>query len=133
MNLYVPFRKGSLLIPTGPCQHLHIICNDPVFYPAKATLCFLAVNISSIDPLLTHDASCILKPGDHPFITHDSFVYYKKADIFGATTTARRIAEGDITIHDPFDDAVFERILTGFSLSKEALPKIKKFVQTYCQ
>lgn len=132
MSQYVPFRKGSLLIPTGPCLHLHVICNDPVFYPAMAKECFLAVNISSIDPLIPHDKSCILNPGDHPFIMHDSFVYYKKADVFGATTTARRIAEGDIAIHDPFNEVVFEKILSGFFISKEVRPKIKKFVEPYC-
>jgi len=132
MSLYVPFRKGSLLIPTGSCQHLHVICNDPVFYPALAKDCFLAVNISSIKPLVSYDTCCILKPGEHSFITHDSFVYYKKADIFGATTVSRSIAEGDITIHDPFDDTVFDKILLGFNISKEVRPKIKKFVELYC-
>jgi hypothetical protein len=132
MSRYVPFRKGSLLIPTGPCHHLHIICNDPVFYPTMGKECFLAVNISSIDPFLEYDASYILKPGDHAFITHDSFVYYRKADIFGATTTARKIAEGDIMTHDPFDDAVFDKVLSGFYASKEVRPKIKKFVELYC-
>ena len=132
MSLYVPFRKGSLLIPAGSCQHLHIICNDPVFYPALAKECFLAVNISSIDPIIQYDTTCILKDGDHPFIKHDSYVYYRKADIFGATTTERMVAEGDISLHDPFCDVIFEKILAGFYQSNEVKPKILKFFQKYC-
>ncbi len=132
MSIYKPFRRGSLLIPSGPCLHLHVICNDPIFYPALAKECFLAVNISSIDPILQYDPSCILKAGDHPFIKHDSYVYYRKADIFGATTTARLVAEGEISLHDPFTDVVFEKILNGFYQSKEVRPKMLKFFQRYC-
>ena len=132
MSLYKPFRKGSLLIQSGPCLHLHAICNDPVFYPLLAKECFLAVNISSIDPVIQYDPSCILTVGNHLFIKHDSYVYYRKADIFGSTTTARLVAEGEISLHDTFTDAVFEKILDGFYKSKEVRPKIFKFFQRYC-
>lgn len=132
MSIYKPFRKGSLLIPSGPCLHLHVICNDPVFYPSLAKECFLAVNISSIDPIIQYDPSCILTAGHHRFIKHDSYVYYRKADVFGATTTSRLVAEGEISLHDPFSDAVFEKILDGFYQSKEVRPKIFNFFQRYC-
>ena len=103
-----------------------------MFYPALLKECFLAVNISSIDSFIQYDATCILKTGDHPFVKHDSYVYYRKADIFGATTTARLVAEGEISSHDPFSDVVFEKILDGFYQSKEVRPKVLKYFQKYC-
>lgn len=125
-------RKGTLLIPTGPCHHLHVICNDPVFYPVLTKECFLAVNFSSIEPCIDCDTTCILHPGDHPFIKQESYVYYRKADIFGATTTSRLIVEGEIVAHTPCSDAVFEKILAGFLRSREVRPKIKTYLEKYC-
>lgn len=132
MKANLPFRKASLLIPTGPCHHLHIICNDPVFYPAKVKDCVLAVNISSISTGIEYDASCVLTQGEHPFIKSPSYVYYRKADIFGANSISLNIANGSFTLHESFDDLIFEKILSGFAISNEVRPKIKKFYQQYC-
>lgn len=129
---YTPVRKGTLLIPTGPCYHLHIICNDPVFYPTITKECVLAVNISTIDPCIDYDKTCLLNVGDHPFIKHESYVYYRKADIFGASSIARSVADGTFSTHAPFDDPVFDRVLAGFTASNEVRLKIRRFYENYC-
>lgn len=127
-----PFKKGSLLIPSGPARHLYIICNDPVFYPEKGKECILAVNITSIQPNVYHDDTCILNHGEHNFIHHPSFVFYKKADIFGAERIVQNLADGTISIHDDFNDAVFEKILTGFQQSNDVKWKIRSFYDRFC-
>ena len=132
MNLGNPFRKGTILIPTGPCDHLHIICNNPVFYPKLAKECVLAVNISTVTTDIPYDISCILNTGDHPFINRQSYVYYRKADIFGATAIAKNVADGSFTTHQPIDDTVFSKVLLGFSISDEVTPKIRQFYKSYC-
>ncbi len=132
MSLYLPCRKGSILIPTGPCDHLHVICNDPVFYPALVKECVLAVNLSTVNEYIDYDKTCILKYDEHPFLKHDSYVYYRKADIFGVNSISRCIADGSFSTHDPFDEDVFEKILSGFSVSKEVRPKIRAFYNTFC-
>ncbi len=101
MNLGNPFRKGTILIPTGPCNHLHIICNNPVFYPKLAKECVLAVNISTVTTDIPYDISCVLNTGDHPFINRQSYVYYRKADIFGATAVAKNVAVNPSSAADP--------------------------------
>jgi hypothetical protein len=68
-------KKGTVLMPTGPVDHLHFICSDPVYYPAKVKECVLIVNISSIDDGSDYDQTCILNAEEHPFIKHPSYIY----------------------------------------------------------
>lgn len=132
MSAYEPYRKGTILIPTGPCDHLHFVCNDPVLYPPLAKECVLAVNISSVDPNLPCDPTCLVEAGEHRFVKHQSYVYYRKADIYGANTIALRVADGTFKTHHDCSDDLFERILAGFGVSPEVRPKIKTFYQKYC-
>lgn len=129
---FVPARKGTILIPSGPTDHLHFICSDPVFYPYLAKECLLLVNISTVDPDLETDSACILQAGDHPFIRHNSYVYYRKADIFGVDSVSRNVAEGNFIAHAPCTDDIFQRILDGFAISEEVKPKIRSFYERYC-
>ena len=126
-------KKGTILIPTGPVEHLHFICCDRVFYPNLNKECVLLVNTSSIDQDIEYDQTCVLNIGDHPFVTHPSYIYYRKADIFGADSINRNIAEGNFAIHQSCSDEVFEKILYGFETSDEVRIKIKKFYYKYCK
>lgn len=129
---YTPTRKGSLLIISGPVEHLYFICNDPVFFPAKASDCFLAVNITSIKPEIQHDTTCVVVPGDHPFVVRPSYAYYEKAEIFGAETTRRRVATGDYKTHHSCSDQLIDRVIAGFTTSPFVSPKIRKYAEKYC-
>lgn len=120
-------KKGTLLMPSGNADHLFIICSDPIFYLKLGKDCFLSVNITSIKPDIEHDNSCILNAGDHPFVHHPSYVLYRKADIFGVLTISQSIAEGDISIHHPCDDALFTRVMAGFAISNALKPSILNF------
>lgn len=129
---YIPAKKGTILIPSGSADHLHFICSDPVFFPDLARDCVLVANISTVKPDIYHDPTCILDVGDHPFIRHPSFVFYKKADIFGADNISRNVADGTFTVHDPCEDIVLTRILAGFNISDDVRLRVKKFYLKYC-
>lgn len=126
-------KKGTILVPSGSANHLHFICCDPVYYPNLGRDCVLGVNISSINDGTEYDHSCILDAGDHPFIKHPSYVYYRKADIFGSESISRNVAEGNFSIHDPCSDQAFNKILQGFESSNELRFKIKRFYENYCK
>jgi hypothetical protein len=126
-------KKGTILIPTGSTEHLHFICCDTVFYPHLGKDCVLVVNISSIDDDLEYDKTCLLDVGDHPFVTHQSYVYYRKAAVYGANNISRNVAEGNFRIHQPCSEITFNRILNGFSESEEVSFKIKRFYEIYCK
>lgn len=125
------FKKGTLLIPTGPVKHLHIVMNDPVFFPELGYVAVLVVNISSIKSGQSYDESCILQPGLHPFITCDSYVYYKDAAILRVPRILERMQLGEISQHASVSESVFTEILAGFDKSKHVKQKIKRFIRKY--
>lgn len=130
---FTPMRKGTILIPTGPVNHLHFICCDPVYYSRLGRECVLAVNISTVNDGTEYDQTCILDSGDHPYIHHPSYVYYRKADVFGSENISRNVAEGNFSIHSPCSDTTFNRVMQGFESSEEVRYKIKRFYERYCQ
>jgi len=113
----------------GIGNYLHVICNNPIFTLRIAKDCVLAVNLSTTNQAIDYDKSCLLLRTDHPFITHDSYVFYRKAKILGVDSISRNIADDTFSTHQLFNDAIFEKILSGFSISisKEVKPKIKAF------
>ncbi|WP_282167105.1 hypothetical protein [Shewanella japonica] len=132
-NGYNPVSRGTILIPSGSKDHLHFVCSDPVFYPPTQKESVLVVNISSIKDDIGYDSSCVLDVGDHPFITHPSFVYYLKADIFGADNIARNVADGTFQVHEDCTDETFVRILDGFDISDDVRPKPFRFYEKHCK
>ncbi|EPT0794497.1 hypothetical protein [Yersinia intermedia] len=133
MAQYIPLAKGSILVPSGPGLHLHIVCNDPKPYPRYANAeSVLLVNITSITANHPYDETCILTAGDHPFLTHPSYVYYRKADIYASTSLAAGVMAGDMTVRPPCPEAAFQRILDGFNISKQVKLNIKNYYQKYC-
>lgn len=132
MSFQHPYRKGTILIPSGPCRHLHIVCNDPVYYARKNTDCVLLVNISTVDPPIPFDPTCLINPGEHPFVIKQSYVYYRKADIFGATRVAQNIALGEFSVHQDISEALQIRILAGFFASDDVKPLIRQFAERHC-
>lgn len=132
MSQSILLAKGSILIPTGGTNHLHIVCNDPVPYPKYGNAqSVLLVNITSVYPDQPFDSTCLLDVGDHPFIKHPSYVYYRKADVYASTSLSAGVEAGDIILKTPCPDNSFKRILDGFSVSQFVSNKIKNYYQKY--
>jgi hypothetical protein len=91
------------------------------------------VNISSLLKESHFDETCVLGSQDHQFIKHDSYVFYKKADIYGAERVNLGLADGSLSSYASFTERVFKRILDGFEISDETKPKILKFCNKYCK
>ena len=69
--MFIPFRRASLLIPSGPThdpqrRHLFIVLTDPFDDTGNGVSRVLLVSLASVRD--SCDRTCILKPGDHPFI-----------------------------------------------------------------
>ena len=58
--------------------HLWFVISAPEVFPEDPVVC---VNVTSYDPTrrmaVYNDASCILRPGDHPFVQHPSSICYE--------------------------------------------------------
>ncbi len=100
---------STLLMPSGGLDHLHIVCSDPLNFPGRANGSCLLVNVTTV--VSKCDRTVVLNVGDHPFITHESFVYYKKAFIDTATALQSLVAKGVYKPHSPADRALVKRII----------------------
>jgi hypothetical protein len=134
MSLFVPFKRATLLIPSGAAndpdrKHLFVLLTDPIEAPGFDEKQVLLVNITSVPNGCSYDSTCILKPGEHRFIKHESYVYYAKARIEAANALLRGVKSGRLTPHDIMDQAVVKRICDGLPQSPHTTPKILRFYE----
>ena len=107
----VPVRAGDTFLLTGgpvPTPHLWAILWGPAG-PANA---YLAVMLTSLRPY--SDRSCILNPGDHPFVRHATSVAYRTVLRWTDERLAQLVADGIAKPRQPVDQAVLERMRAGF-------------------
>ena len=132
MSLFVPFKRATLIIPSGPAndpnrKHLFVLLTDPIEAPDFNGKQVLLVNIASVPNSLPYDSTCILHPGEHRFIKHESYVYYAKARIEAANALLRGVKSGQLIPHEIMDDALVKRISDGLQQSPHTTPKILNF------
>ena len=134
MSGNLPYKKGTILMSSGGTDHLHVVCNDPVMDVRKGKDAVLIVNVTSIkEKLPEYDKSCILNVGDHPFIKHPSYVYYKGAVVYGVDSLAAAVDSGEYTAKQDMLDETFRRVLHGFEITDETPYKITKFYEKHCK
>ena len=97
MTEFCPNAKATILAIAGKIDHLHIICTKQFFYKDTGAQSVLAVNVSSIREKGTYDGTCVLRAGDHPFITHDSYIRYKDAVVMKVEKLISAVNSGEIT------------------------------------
>ncbi len=133
MTMFLPNRKATLLVPSGPLhdpdrKHLFIVLSDPVTDEQVVLL----VSISSVKPNRWNDEACLLYRGDHPFIKKESFVDYSSARIEPATKLTKAIDQGVFIPREPISEVVFERICAGVMASRRTPKDIKRFFLIHC-
>lgn len=133
MTLFLPNRKASILVPSGPAhdpdrKHLFIVLSDPVTDEKVVLL----VSISSVKPGRWNDESCLLYPGEHPFIKKDSFVDYASARIELGDKLLRGVKAGKLIPQDPVTEEVFARICAGVMASRRTPRYIRQFFLIHC-
>lgn len=106
---------ATLLVPSGPTgKHLFVVLCDPTLFPGYGQeTCVAMVNLSTVRPGIPYDATCVLEPGCHPFVTQRSYVVYRAMRIDRASDLERRIAQGLFTPHQPMPPTVLRRIREG--------------------
>jgi hypothetical protein len=101
-------------------QHLHFIiaaCNKDN-----------RVLIIPVDSLRAKaDRTTILQPGDHPFITHLSFMNYSQAKIVPLNHLNTLITEHKAKEDSPLDQAILDRIRNGVCRSDRTPDGVKDF------
>lgn len=121
-------RRATLLVPSGPAhapsrKHLFICLTDPIGKDRETLL----VSVSSVQPGVPHDSTCLLYPGDHPFVRHDSFVAYWHSRIETAEALSRGVKSGILVPQDILDPGIFARVCAGTEQSRHLAPRYRAF------
>lgn len=90
---------STLLIPTGPSEHLHFVCSDPISINGYPPNSCLLLNVSTRIPKC--DETCILTPqvAQHPFVVDDSYVAYRYAHLIEVARLEDLVQRGVYRAH----------------------------------
>lgn len=137
MSPFHPVRRATLLYPSGPPHdpdrlHLHILLTDSVGNPLNSNInSTLLVGISSVQLGASHDTTCLLRVGDHPFITHDSFVFYADTRIVETAKLVNGISQGAFIARQLMDEGIVDAICDGVLASPHTPRKAQRFYRHY--
>ena len=92
-------------------DHLWIVLSDPQQNPDQV----LVVNLTTVTR--RKDTTCILRPGDHPFVRHDSCVNYHDGRVYSNSCLDSLLARDKIRPEDRLDAPILQRIREGAILS----------------
>lgn len=90
--------------------HLWVVVSDPVVDPDE----LLIINMSTDRGI---DDSCILMPGDHPFVQHRTCMRYDRARTRRNADLDRLLSSGEIILDERVSDPVLQRIRQGAAIS----------------
>jgi len=116
---------GDTFLLSTPPNDMHLFF---VISPTQNGNC-LCVNVTT--QRNNSDTSCVLQNGDHPFITHDSAVDYKRAREVNPAAIQNLINNGNCYQRDPASDAVLNKIQQGGINSTRLKKKYKNALRTY--
>ena len=123
-----PCAGATLLMPSGNAgDHLYIVLNDPrPFEGYGQHPCVLLVNLSSVREGMPYDAACVLAPGEHPFVTHESFVFNRYARIEQVSHVLQLMRQGVYKPQQPMLAEVFQRVKAGLFESPHTKREFKR-------
>ena len=125
----IALAGAALLIPSGnEGDHLFIALNDPGrFEGYGSNPCVVLVNLSSVREGVPYDATCVLDAGEHEFVRHPSFVFYRNARIEPESHVLRLVEQGLFKPHVAVSAEVLQRIKSGLFASPHTKREFKRF------
>jgi hypothetical protein len=101
-------------------SHLHIVISDP----AKSETEIAVVNVTTVRGE-EYDPSCVLLPGDHKAIRHESFVGYSRGWVVNLNALKMVFDAGQIHRDEEMRPDVLKRVQQGAMSSKATPARIK--------
>ncbi|MCE9639699.1 MAG: hypothetical protein K8S22_06050 [Betaproteobacteria bacterium] len=134
MKLFLPFRRATLLVPSGPAhdpeqKHLFIVLTDPAEVLDFDEKHSLLVGVTTIHTGIPHDPACEFHAGDHSFIRHKSYADYARARIEPSRKIIDGVKKGVFTAQALLDEALFAHVCRGIAQSRFAAPKVVSFYE----
>lgn len=119
---YVPYRKGTLLIPTGGTKHLFVIVTDRCLAGHHLIVNLTTVRSQNID------TTCVVEAGCHRFIVDRSYAVYRLADIQSAAKLSRMVDGWVYSTHDDASEELSDIILNGVCKSRHTPKRIRNYL-----
>jgi hypothetical protein len=94
-------------------EHLWVVISDPLSDPSDPVV---IVNLTS--RTADKDPTCIVNPGEHPFVTHPTVVNYRDAKAVSNTDLEHLLGLNHLHSHEPLSPVVLSRIREGAARSK---------------
>lgn len=126
---YVPALGHALLISSGTVadpdkMHLFVIVSDKC--PLNT---HMLVSISRIKEGVYHDPSCVIEPGEHPFITERSFVAYHMARTLPSANLTKCVDGWVYRQKEDISPDLLKRIQDGILKSPEIPRGMRRYFQ----
>lgn len=109
--------------PEGGKRHLKVILTEP-----NREKLVVVVTVTSLRDTKWKDTSCVLSKGDHPFIRHESFVVFGKAQTMPAFEILQKLHSGKLVRQEDLAPAVFARVLEAAKASRRMRGKPKSML-----
>ena len=104
--------------------HLWVIATNP-----NNAGDFAVVSLTSLRG--SQDQTLILRPGEHPFIKHETCVYYRTAEITTAKELHRRIRHGTAKMKESVSAELLSEIVKGFTASDFTKNRVRQFIKDH--
>lgn len=109
----------------GRPAHLWIVLSDP----EKNAEQILIVNLSSLGHPDRDDDTCVVNVGEHPFVSHPSFVFYAKANAPGISELGEAFRVNMLRFRESVEPELLARIRRGAMKTPHLRRKYKKLLQ----
>lgn len=76
------------------------------------------VSFTTLRPGVPHDAACVVQAGEHPFIRHASYAYYRDLRVEPATHVALMVQRAAWQLHTPCSPELLARLRRGVCASR---------------
>jgi hypothetical protein len=87
----------------------------------------LVVNMTTCHPLKWFDSSCVLNVGDHPKISHASYINYHESEELNANKILDERLKHLLNLEADISDAIVQKIQDGAKKTKHLPNKFKKY------
>jgi hypothetical protein len=106
-------------------------------YESDDHLFFMASSIQESQVLILNlttvrtfsDTSCVIQPGEHPFVSVPSCVAYNFAEFEAKATILSRVDDGSIIPHHPLSPQLMERIWDGADVTRHLPLKCRELLK----
>lgn len=112
MSATISFIAGSSFWVSQAEPHLWFIISEPQQYPEEVVIANVTTARDSVFAP-KNDRSCVVQPGEHPFVTSLSYVYYAGARMTSVGHLKSRFHRGDLHPHEPASAELLLRMRKG--------------------